>query len=243
METKEILENIGLSNGETKVYLALLKLGSSPVNKIKLETKLHRTTIYDFLDKLLNKGLVNYVIQNGVNYYQATEPEKLVNYVKDMETQIKTILPKLESLKNKNKEEVTVEVYRGKEGFKTILNDMLKTKSDVSWLGVDESKFTKTFSETIIKQHIRRQKELKIKERLITNEETKITFESNIATYRYISGIPFDPTPTAIYADRVMNLIWEPLTIILMKNKDLADSYKKYFEQLWKIAKKKPLEN
>ena len=58
MDVKPVLKRIGLNEGEIKVYLALLKLGSVNVNKIKLETKLHRTSIYDFLDKLNKTGLI-----------------------------------------------------------------------------------------------------------------------------------------------------------------------------------------
>jgi len=240
METEKILEQIGLSKGEIRVYIALLKLGSSTVNKIKIETKIHRTTVYDFLDKLINRGLVSFVIVNGVNHYQATDPRKLVEYVKEMEDQVSSIIPNLESLKSKNKNEVTVEVYRGIEGFKTVLNDMIKTKSDLVWLGVDEEKFNRTFSNTVIEQHIRKQKESKIHERLLTSEEAKNVYQSKTATYRFVPKEYFDPTPTAVYSDRVMHLIWEPLTIVLMKNKNLANAYKKHFEQLWKIAKKSP---
>ena len=66
MDVKQVLSELGLSEGEIKVYMALLKLGSSPVSALKEETKLHRTTIYDFIEKLLNKGLVNHVIKNNV---------------------------------------------------------------------------------------------------------------------------------------------------------------------------------
>ncbi|MBW2991455.1 helix-turn-helix domain-containing protein [Candidatus Woesearchaeota archaeon] len=241
MNIKSVLEQIGLSQGEINVYLALLKLGSVNVNKIKLETKLHRTTIYDFLDKLINKGLVSYVIKNNVNYYQAAEPEKLLHYTKEMQTRVKSIMPKLKHLRTQPKEEVIVEVYKGVEGFKSVLNDMLRSKANLVWLGVDEAKFNKTFSKIIIKQHVRRQKELGIHERLITSDKTECIYDTKTATYRYIPEKYFEPTPTAVYADRVMNLIWEPLTAILMRNKDLANSYKKHFEQLWKIAKKEPL--
>lgn len=240
METEKILEKIGLSKGETKIYLALLKLGSSTVNKIKLETKIHRTTVYDFLDKLINKGLVSFVIINSVNHYQATNPRKLLEYVKGMEEQIYSLLPELESLKSEDKKEVVVEVYKGIEGFKTVLNDMIRTKSSLVWFGVDEEKFNETFSNTIIEQQIRKLKEAKIHERLLTSEKAKYVYESKNATYKYVQEEYFDIIPTAIYSDRVMNLIWNPLTIVLMKNLDLANTYRKRFEQVWKIAKTSP---
>jgi len=240
MDIQTVLKKVGLNDGEIKVYLALLKLGSVNVHKIKLETKLHRTSIYDFLDKLLNKGLVSSVIKNNINYYQATEPEKLIRHVEDLSSQINKIIPELKKIRSSSQDEVIVEVYRGIEGFKTVLKDMLSTKSDLIWLGVDEEKFIKTFSETVIRQHVRRQKELGIKERILTSDETKIIYDTGTATYRFVPNKFFDPTPIAAYSDRVMNLVWEPLTIVLMKNRELADSYRKHFEQLWKLGKIQP---
>ena len=52
---KRILERAGLSKGEVEIYLALLKLGASLVSKIAQETGLHRTNIYDTLEKLKEK--------------------------------------------------------------------------------------------------------------------------------------------------------------------------------------------
>ena len=95
MEIKEVLDKVGLNEGEIKVYLALLKLGSVQVSKIKDETNLHRTTIYDFIEKLINKGLVGYVIKNNVKYYTASHPSKLIDFVKEKEENLKEILPNL----------------------------------------------------------------------------------------------------------------------------------------------------
>src|SRR3989344_1554284 len=135
MTNQEILQQSGLSEGESRVYLALLKLGSSPVNKIKEETKLHRTTIYDFIEKLLNKGLVNYVIRNSVKYYKATHPNKLSEFLKEKEHHLTAILPSLIKLQEFQKEDILIEVYKGIEGVKTILNEILRHGKDYVILG------------------------------------------------------------------------------------------------------------
>ena len=119
MDVKQVLSELGLSEGEIKVYMALLKLGSSPVSALKEETKLHRTTIYDFIEKLLNKGLVNHVIKNNVTYYNATHPNRLADFLKEKVEKLNNVLPELIKLSEFHKEEIKVEVYKGKEGYKT----------------------------------------------------------------------------------------------------------------------------
>jgi len=237
MNKNNTLKDVGLSEGEIKVYLALLKLGAVPVNRIKEETGLHRTTIYDFLEKLINKGLVSYVIENNVKIYKATKPTKLLEFLKEKEERLKEVLPELLALSKSEKEEISVEVYRGKEGFKTFYNDVLKTKEDVVGFGVDEGKFKEKFP-IIMEQYFKRAKEANIHERALAEEGSKFLFEKGITRYRFISKEFFNPTPTSVYGDKVAIIIWKPLTVIMIKNKDLADSYKKYFELLWRVAKK-----
>src|SRR3989338_2360591 len=125
MDIDKVLRDAGLSDGESKVYLALLKLGNAHVQKLKEESKLHRTTIYDFLDKLIKKGLAGFVVKNNVKFYAAAHPDKLLAFVKEKEDNVKEIFPSLQQMMKQQKEELHVEVYEGEEGFKTLLNDIL----------------------------------------------------------------------------------------------------------------------
>jgi sugar-specific transcriptional regulator TrmB len=237
MDITAVLEQIGLSEGEIKVYLALLKLDSAPVSKIKEETNLHRTTIYDFLEKLLNKGLVSHVIKNNVKFYTAAYPDRLLALIKEKEENVKEVLPELIKLAEFKKEDIKVEVYKGVEGLKTLFNDILRTDQDLIAFGVDETIFKKRFP-LIMEQFLRKEEKAGIKERLLTSEKIRFVYKKKNLYYRYVPDEYFGPTPVMTYADRVVNLIWEPLTIIMIKNKELAQSYKRHFEMLWKNAKK-----
>lgn len=238
MQYEGILQEIGLSKGEVKVYLALLKLGSVPVSKIKEETGLHRTTIYDFVEKLINKGLVNFVLRHNVKYYKATNPNKLLDLIKEKQENIQEILPDLIKLTHFKKEDISVEVHRGKEGFKTLLNDILKVGESYVAFGIDESKF-KEYFDPLIKSQIKKEEKKGIHQRLLSSEEATYTYEGKFIHYKYIPEEFFNPTSIQVYGNRVATLIWEPLTIIIIKNPQLADAYKKHFEMLWKIAKQK----
>ncbi|MBU0471921.1 MAG: helix-turn-helix domain-containing protein, partial [Nanoarchaeota archaeon] len=209
MNKEETLKQIGLSDGEIKVYLALLKLGVSPVSNIKEETNLHRTTIYDFVEKLLNKGLASYVIKNKVKYFKAAHPDKLLSFVKEKEDNIKEALPELIKLTEFEREEIKVEVYKGKEGFKTLLNDYLRVGVDMVGFGVDETKFKERFP-ILMEQFFKKEKKAGMNERLLTSEKAKFTYNKKTTNYRYIPEEYFNPTPTIVYGNRVATVIWEP---------------------------------
>ena len=239
MSLKESLTGIGLSDGESTIYLALLKLGSSPVHKIKEETRMHRTTIYDFLEKLLTKGLASYVIKGGVKYYKATHPNKLLDYIKEKENMVNDVLPELGKLSDFHKDEITVEVYRGVEGVKTLLKDVLREGKDHVIFGIDESMFKEKLG-PFMEWYFKEEKKRRFKERILTSDEASYVYGYQTAMYRYLPRESFNPTPTYVYGDNVAILIWEPFSVIRIKNAALADSYAKYFELLWKMAKTKP---
>jgi predicted transcriptional regulator len=239
MNVHKVLSDLGLSVGESKVYLSLLKSGSVQVSKIKESTRLHRTTIYDFLEKLETKGLVHYVVKNNVKFYNATDAHKLLDYVKEKQNAVQDVLPELLSLQNSIPEKLSVEVYSGLEGVKTLLRDILRHGKDYVIFGIDEAMFEKRMG-TFMDQFFLEQKRIGFKERILTSDAVKYVYSYDTACYRYLSPESFNPTPTYVWGDNVAILIWEPLTVIKIANADLADSYTKYFEILWAIAKRKP---
>ena len=239
MTIKDSLKQIGLNEGESTIYLSLLKLGSSPVHKIKEDTRLHRTTIYDFLEKLLTKGLVNYVIKGGVKYFKATEPNKLLDFVHEKENIVADMLPELQKLSAFQKDNISVEVYKGAEGVKTLLKDVLREGKDHVIFGIDESMFKEKLG-PFMDWYFKEEKKCKFTERILTSDDARYIYKYESATYRYLPRKSFNPTPTYVYGDKVAILIWEPFSVIRIKNTALADSYTKYFEILWKQAKVKP---
>lgn len=237
MDEKTVLKELGLSDGEAAVYLALLKLGETTASKLTKETGKHRTTIYDFLEHLLQKGLASYVIKAGVNYYKIADPDSLAELLKEKENHLKQIMPKLKQLSRLSKEEISVEIYQGKEGFKSIIHDRIKVGKDLYGFGIDEEKFEKKFP-ILMTQCFKKEQEKNLQEFLLTKEKARFMYKEKNLHYRFIPKEFFNPTATAIYGDRVLIIIWEPLTAILIKNKGLAESYRRYHKLLWKTAEK-----
>ena len=232
MEVDVVLGELGLSDGEVKCYLALLKLGSVPVSKLKEETKLHRTTIYDFIEKLLNKGLASYVVKNNVKFFKATAPERLMDVIKEKESKLTAVMPKLKELANFETDEIRVEVYKGREGFKTILNDIIRNRGELLGFGIDEEYWSKKFP-ILMQNYFKREEEAGITERLLTKESTKFLYKHKNLNYKFIPDEYFSPTTTLVYDNKVVNIIQEPFTLILTESAELADAFRKHFELLW----------
>src|SRR3989344_7899 len=85
---RQALQKIGLTDSEIKVYLTLLKTGPVTTGVITKETKLHKSRVYECLNRLIEKGLVGFVVKDFAKYFSATHPERLLDYLDERKKQI-----------------------------------------------------------------------------------------------------------------------------------------------------------
>jgi len=109
---QKILEEIGLTKGEIKVYLTLLKTGETTTGEIIKEAQISSGKIYEILDKLIAKGLASYIIKEKTKYFQASSPNRILDYfhekefsLKQKEQEIEKELPSLLSLEKQGKKD------------------------------------------------------------------------------------------------------------------------------------------
>jgi len=129
-------------------------------------------------------------------------------------------------------------VFYGKEGFKTIKKDVLKQKETLYLIGAvgKEDKleyFFPGFDKLRVKSRIKWKilYDYEVKGKAIT---TLPLMETKFLPKEYSS-----PAVINIYADRVVNVLWNgdnPICFMII-NKDIADSYRKWFDFMWKTAK------
>jgi len=244
---RNILKQIGLSENETSIYLALLSSGSLSVYEIASKTGIYRPNVYDKLETLLKKGLVSYVIKNSKKYFIAAEPEKIQEYldeeadeIKQNKEKLKTILPQLSSMSTLPKVSTKVEVFEGREGLKVFLRDITRTAKEVLITGIDDAKYNETLP-IFMPKYFKELKAKKIKEKVITADRKNVfRFENKSTIYRFLPEKEFNPTNTFIYSNKVAIVSWDvPPTVIRIENKNMAGTYRQHFEHLWKVAKRK----
>ena len=85
----DVLKNLGLSDKESKIYLACIELGSSVVSNISKHAGVNRVTTYDILDKLIQKGFVNYLTKNKLKYFNPVKPDLVYKVTKQKAEDLK----------------------------------------------------------------------------------------------------------------------------------------------------------
>lgn len=242
---RQTLLKIGLTGHEADIYLALLEAGPSLVSKIAQKTDINRTNIYDRLESLIDKGLVSYVIKNNRKHFYAAEPKRLLRYLdekadklKQETEEVKQILPELEKIRPSSTDE-SVEVYEGKEGLKTILEDILRTGQPILTYG-SEGNFSKILR-FYFKHYLKRLEDSGIRMKVVFNhDDGRKPFKWKFAEARYIPKEYKTPTETTIYGDKVaIFLLAEQPKAILITSRTVSRSYGQYFNLMWKLGKRR----
>src|SRR3989338_5225877 len=230
-----ILETVGFSKKEARIYLGLLKLKSAPVTKIAEDSGVDRTQTYDILQNLIEKGLASYVLKNNTRHFGPANPDQILHDLQDKEREFRSVLPNLKQLFAQQAGKTSVEIFRGIEGLKAVYKNLLKSEKDYLLLGTPQ--IFETILPIFSKQFLKQVEKAGIKEKIIFSSKEKFTKLKN-GEYRHLKQDIFNPTDALIYDDHVVLFIWsEPYYAILMRSKEIEKTYRKYFDFLWNHAK------
>lgn len=235
---EKILENLGLTALEAKVYLTLLDLGPSLAGLITRKSGIHRRTVYDALERLSQKGLIGYIVKNNRKYFEAANPERLQELLQEQEDKITKILPELKAKYNFIQEKSETLFFKGKNGLKMVFEDQLSVGKEILILGASP------LAEELLRYYFiwydkrRIQKGIKIK--LLYNESERKKRNIKLAEIKYLPSQYSNPAAMNIYGDRIAIIHWSKDNpfVILIKDNEIAEGYRKYFELMWRISKK-----
>lgn len=243
----DILESFGLSKNEAKIYITLLREGESSVGIISPKSKIHRRNVYDVLDRLTQRGLVVEIIENKEKIYKAVAPSKLKEILALKQKSLEKIMPDLENLyKSTNKSE-EVSIYKGIEGLKIYMQDVLETKQDVYTIGgagIWASDNIKDYFDQFKKEA----EKLGIKFYTIydfeVQKENRKILHSIKNSYKILPKIYSTDAAIDIFGDHVVILsksksgeIDEDYLFTVMLNQRVADAFRVWFKLIWDSLK------
>ena len=249
---EQVLKELGLTSSEIKVYLALLDLGDSTRGDIVNKSGISGSKIYDILEKLKEKGLISIYDQNQIRHFKPVNPKQILNYidckkeeVNKIEQDAKSILPMLLLKFNSTAKEQEVELLNGLKGLEILFReqiDLLNAGETCYVIGGTKGAEEEPVVAFFQKIHLLREQK-KIKTKMLYNLRQKSTTEKYYSSKKYPhTKTRFikhtSPVAIDIYKDRTVIIIFsEAITAIHIKSEDVAQSFKEYFELLWKQAK------
>lgn len=243
---EKLLEEIGMTKGEIKVYLTLLKTGETTTGKIIENSGLSSGKIYEILEKLIRKGLASFIIKEKTKYFQASSPERILDYLKEKEKiihekekELEKEIPSILAMQKAQTREET-RLFKGFKGIQTAIFETLSNlnpEDEILAMGIRSGK-EEQYNLLWQRWHHER-----IKKKIIC----KMLFSEKGEYYSYFKKMPktqvkiiqgITPSAIDIMGNSVLIFTYgkEP-SCLLIKNSEIAESFTNLFNSLWKSGK------
>src|SRR3989344_529128 len=234
------LQSFGFSEKEAVVYIALLELGKGTVRQISSKAGINRTTSYDILGSLSNKGLVTVSGKEPKSEYAVEPPEAITAYLKKVAEETaehikksEAIIPELELLHAKQNRP-KIRFYEGKEGLEKVYEDTLTSSEPIrAYATIDD--MHKALPNYFPKYYQRRaEKNISIRAIVPETPSRRQRKTHDVEEKRQIAFVPpdkfyFSPEIN-IYDNKVMIASWREKLGIIIESHEIADAMKKIYE-------------
>ena len=242
----EILTSFGLSPNEAKIYESLLSSEEIGISEIALKANIHRRNVYDTMNRLIEKGLVSRIFKKDEHKFRAVNPDKLREILQTQERQLEAIMPDLQSKFSTEPSTEAAYIYKGKEGYKNYLRDMITVAEDTYFLGAKGLWYTPWVDQQYLLDY---QEAMQKKGKLFytlydhrVQEQLPQALENVGGEYKILPEQYSPPGVTDVFGDFVVTFtsvgignFGEDGTIFVMQNAELAETYRTWFKVIWDL--------
>lgn len=245
-EATERLLELGLSDKEALVYLAMLELGPSCAQDISQKAGVNRSTVYVLLDVLKQRGLASSAQREDRTVFLAESPKRLEDLILQKKMEIEHKQRKLEdsipyfmALFNAVQDKPQVRFFEGEKGIASAREVLMQTEGEfLSFTAIDEA--TERMSKIHEDQRLRMAR--RTRGRFIYS--LKPGCVRPIADLRSWQAreISFEAFPFTgeinIVSDKVAAYVVKQKPIsFLVESKEMSDLFRAMFEAAWMMAK------
>lgn len=243
---EHVLQQIGVNRNEALIYETLLREGDSGVGRIAAKSNVHRRNVYDSIKKLVELGLAFEILTRRERMYRAAEPERLYEMLDEQQERLSSVMPALEALYFRQSAEHRVAMYRGAEGWKNYMRDMLRESNEAHFIGakgawLDErvQHFFPFFDEQARGKGMRFYHLFDYEVQL---EVPQILPHVGV-DYKFLPRGYSTPSAVDVFGDHV-NMIPEvgfgrlgsDIRVIVIVNRQVAEAFRTWFNFMWNIC-------
>ena len=239
------LKEIGLSENEAKVYLAMLDLGPATALKIATEARINRPTAYAQIESLRKVSLATSKKKGGKTLFSAESPEKLEFLLNKQRSEIdvrreelQNIMPELMAAFDLAEDKPIIRYFEGKDGLAKVRQEELRCREKLFRNISSTDNVIPQIPDAISKHPLERIKRGIHSKLIYTSKKGPIFKKSDRASLRESKFIP--PKNLAIKFDFnvfddkvVLGLPSGKVGAIIIQNKNIAESFKSLFDFIW----------
>ncbi len=244
MSQKQItqtLQNLGLTETESRVYLAMLELGPSSVQNIAKKAHISRTAAYDIIGALQTKGISSTFQKGKKNFFSVEDPKRLESYfskhldfMKEQLGEFKHFVPELRLLQGEDKPKVRY--YSGDEGIHALFRDvhMSRTRELFEFADVDS-----------LYEHVHQDRFLPLRKRYSFDDiAVKALFRGTLRNA--VKGVQYRQVKIHakmfsgeiwLYSDRIAFTKFEgDIEVVIIENKTFSEAMRVIMQIAWESA-------
>ncbi len=239
---KKLFTTLGLSQSETNVYLASLKLGPTSVQDIAKKAKLSRTATYDSISALQGRGLMSSFERGKKKFFAAEDPERAVSYFKDSIDQMTSKLDDFSRAVPEMKmmtggERPTVRFFEGREALFALFDDLAK----VSPKELDEVSNMDDINEHLDLEYVKEVRKVvdpgKIKTRILHHGGLGREPRKDVEYCELLPDLGDFHGDIWIYGNRVAFVAFVgKVMAVIIESEPFADTARVLFKAAWRIC-------
>ncbi len=244
-----LYESLGLSPNEAKIYESLVEQGESSISQIAINAQIHRRNAYDAINRLIDKGLCFLIVSQKENRYNAVDPDKLTELWVEKQIELEKRLPELKKQFRHREAPQEAYIYRGLEGQKNVFRDVIRVGEDSYFIGAKGGWFDSRYDtqlqgarDAMFKEANKKGiKFIQLFEYAVKEEMPNFPkYFPGKLIYRFLPKEYATNSVIHIFGDYVVTYtgvtlgkISDDIVFFVLRSKDLAESYRKWFWYMW----------
>lgn len=239
----KIIENLGLEQKESRVYLAALELGGGSVVEIARKANIERVNTYSVLDGMVKKGLVSVLEKKRGKKYSVISPESLKDLAKSRFEALERALPALITIENSLEKKPKIRYYEGIEGLKQAYSETLRERGEEILVIAPGVEVYEYMGEEWIKSYLAKRIKRGITVRGIAPvSDYSMAHQSNdsqeLRKSRLVPAEKFYfKNEINIFNNKVMIASYRDQMGVIIESQDVADTQRAFFELAWEGAR------
>lgn len=237
------LLQFGLNDSDVSIYLTLNRLGESDIPTLTRETELSRTAIYDSINVLTEKKLLEHRKVGRTAYYNTSHPQHLANLIHEkrqsdfeLERTMESSIKELTKNYNLVSHKPGVYFFQGKEGIMKMYEEFYQ--NDVPVQSIEEKGEMLKFLGDYAYEYVEKRMAHRMPNRCIAPDLNTMN-TTDPKKLREVRLVPTDKFPF-----RMDIKIAGPKTVlvtfdknnamgVMIDNKEIAENFQILFDFLW----------
>ncbi len=245
-----LLKQLGLTEKQAEIYLAVNRLGPCGVSRIANATNLPRQTVYSVIQDLVGTSFVKQSDKRGVKQF-FTEPANLPQLLEEKKRELENnkllvekAIPELLAAQRRVVSLPKVEYYENESGLKTLFNGILdlyrRGKVEKEFRGFGINQIQSTTINDFLRDFIKRRFELGVATKLFIGagvDDFAITDEAT-RFGREIKRLEMPAQEAGVYlvGERIYLFSYTDNVGVMIENQAMAKLLKATFDTQWKTT-------